>query len=252
MAGLGSVKGALGGAMVLGFVEAGLALHMDRIGTNSGLTLGTNHPVVVGNGGLYGVGGFRDADGVGVGWLCVALCVDALYLVSGVGVAFCDGGGVLCGGGGVGGGVACVDVVGGGDLYLVGGVGVEVVDGGGGGGSGVGVGGPGVGVVVGVGAVFDGVAGDGAVVVVWGVPCGDDAFVAGDEGEGSTGSGLAAVGVVLGVVVAVAQGPVPWLLRPRMRISCCVVLVRGMMVAVVVVWVWLVQVLVLVLRCCIS
>jgi len=34
MAGLGSVRGALGGAMVLGLVEAMLALYVDRIGTN--------------------------------------------------------------------------------------------------------------------------------------------------------------------------------------------------------------------------
>jgi len=34
MAGLGSVKGALGGAMFLGIVEAGLAIYVDRIGTN--------------------------------------------------------------------------------------------------------------------------------------------------------------------------------------------------------------------------
>ena len=34
MAGLGSVRGALGGAMVLGLVEAGLAIYVDRIGTN--------------------------------------------------------------------------------------------------------------------------------------------------------------------------------------------------------------------------
>ena len=34
MAGLGSVRGALGGAMVLGLVEAVLALYVDRIGTN--------------------------------------------------------------------------------------------------------------------------------------------------------------------------------------------------------------------------
>ncbi|MCY3663477.1 MAG: branched-chain amino acid ABC transporter permease [bacterium] len=34
MAGLGSVRGALGGAMVLGMVEAMLALYVDRIGTN--------------------------------------------------------------------------------------------------------------------------------------------------------------------------------------------------------------------------
>ena len=34
MAGLGSVRGALGGAMVLGIVEAGLAIYIPRIGTN--------------------------------------------------------------------------------------------------------------------------------------------------------------------------------------------------------------------------
>ena len=34
MAGLGSVRGALGGAMVLGLAEAGLAVYVDRIGTN--------------------------------------------------------------------------------------------------------------------------------------------------------------------------------------------------------------------------
>ncbi len=34
MAGLGSVRGAVGGAMVLGLVEAMLALYVDRIGTN--------------------------------------------------------------------------------------------------------------------------------------------------------------------------------------------------------------------------
>lgn len=34
MAGLGSVRGALGGALVLGLVEAMLALYVDRIGTN--------------------------------------------------------------------------------------------------------------------------------------------------------------------------------------------------------------------------
>ena len=34
MAGLGSVRGALGGAMVLGMVEAGLAIYIPRIGTN--------------------------------------------------------------------------------------------------------------------------------------------------------------------------------------------------------------------------
>ena len=34
MSGLGSIKGALGGAMLLGLVEAGLALYVDRIGTN--------------------------------------------------------------------------------------------------------------------------------------------------------------------------------------------------------------------------
>ena len=34
MAGLGSVRGALGGAMALGLVEAGLALYIDRVGTN--------------------------------------------------------------------------------------------------------------------------------------------------------------------------------------------------------------------------
>ena len=34
MAGLGSMRGALGGAMVLGLVEAMLALYVDRIGTN--------------------------------------------------------------------------------------------------------------------------------------------------------------------------------------------------------------------------
>ena len=34
MAGLGSVRGALGGAMVLGIVEAGLAVYIPRIGTN--------------------------------------------------------------------------------------------------------------------------------------------------------------------------------------------------------------------------
>ena len=34
MSGLGSVRGALGGAMVLGMVEAGLAIYIPRIGTN--------------------------------------------------------------------------------------------------------------------------------------------------------------------------------------------------------------------------
>ena len=34
MAGLGSVRGALGGAIALGLVEAGLAVYVDRIGTN--------------------------------------------------------------------------------------------------------------------------------------------------------------------------------------------------------------------------
>ncbi len=34
LSGLGSVRGALGGAMVLGMVEAGLAIYVERIGTN--------------------------------------------------------------------------------------------------------------------------------------------------------------------------------------------------------------------------
>jgi branched-subunit amino acid ABC-type transport system permease component len=34
MSGLGSIKGALGGAMVLGLTEAGLAIYASGIGTN--------------------------------------------------------------------------------------------------------------------------------------------------------------------------------------------------------------------------